>query len=277
LSRSGKQGLSKAASSLAVWQGVGFSLGALLSGVIPLWQGYLLHIIIRIIILVTVIVITAAFLHEERCAEQKKRELGVHIKDRIAVLMKTRGLRYVLLCITGASVMMFGIETYWQPSFSTLIAANMRWLLGVLSALGFASTVLGSYIAGKIKIDTDKRQWIYYLAFLGGLAVCILLLAFQNSAAGFMTFYTLWYLVLGAVNVPEQTLINSMVTNSTRSSMLSTASLACQLGGIMSSILSAAVVGSVGYTGIFLFGAIASTFTLIYIAIRLSAKKLKMQ
>jgi MFS family permease len=103
---------------------------------------------------------------------------------------------------------------------------------------------------GRIKPASGNSRWTAYLCLLAGSAVCLFLLSFQKAAVGFAAMYVLFYLFLGAVNVPEQTIVNAEAPNEMRAAMLSAASFSSQAGGVISSILCSMVIGAVGIPGI---------------------------
>ena len=144
------------------------------------------------------------------------------------------------------------LETYWQPLLATLIPAQQQYLLGIVCAGGYGANMLGSFIAGRIKMERPESRWRYYLLFIASIGVALALLAIQTAAAGFIACYLLIHTVLGFANVPEQTLLNSFAGNETRASLLSVASLSMQTAGVVSSALCAMLVLSIGMQNVML-------------------------
>jgi MFS family permease len=254
VARRGEAAVAGAVSGLAVLQGIGVASGALAGGLLPNLRGYALHLAARITLLAAVFILTAVCIKEQRRAPEAHVTLKTHLAMSRRLLAGNKLLRYILLCIAAASVMMFTVETYWQPAFKALKDAHEQIFLGLLSAAGFAATTLGSFLAGKLPFKTHRSRWIVYLVLLSGMAVSLALIAFQRFAVGFSALFILWYALLGIVNVPEQTLLNLAVPDALRASLLSTASLSCQLGGVFSGLLCSLVIAGAGLTGIWLVG-----------------------
>ena len=249
LRRNGDAELSKATGSNLVYQCAGIAAGALAGGFIPNTNGYLLHVIARLAVLLAVCILCAAFLRE---APSDRKTLREQVSVTVAQLNKQRALLIVLLCIFGGGAALFVLETYWQPLLTTFIPARQQYLLGIVCAGGYGANMLGSFIAGRVKMERPKSRWRYYLLFIASIGVALALLAIQTAAVGFIACYLLIYIVLGFANVPEQTLLNSLAGNEMRASLLSVASLSMQMAGVVSSALCALLVLPIGMQGVML-------------------------
>jgi MFS family permease len=264
LERGGEGSISGAASSLSVYQSVGIAAGALIGGLLPNYQDYTLHLMVRMGLLITVTFLAAFFLKEQRTDCVQKITLRGHLSQSRALFAAKRTLRDILLCIMAASVVLFSVETYWQPAFAAIAADNAQALSGVLCAAGFAATTLSSFVMGRLKLGEQRQWWITYFILLGGMALSVLILAFQHTIGGFTALYILFYASLGAAAVPEQTIINAAVPNETRAAILSTASLSSQMGGVFSSVMCTFLVGAAGFSGIWQLGAFVTIAVILY-------------
>lgn len=264
----GSAGIARTVSNLSVLQSIGVASGAIIGGLLPGVYGYAFHIVIRIFLLLTVALLAFIFMKEHKKSPEHRITLKAHLTLSKTLIAAKKPLKYVIICITAASVMMFTIETYWQPAFMGIAQGYAQLFLGFLCAAGFAATALGSFIMGKFRLHTPKSRWIVYLIMLAGMSAAMLTLIFQNTIAGFMILYILWYLFLGGANVPEQTIINLAVPDKTRAAILSTASLSCQLGGVMSSLMCSLVIIGAGFRGIWLIGPALTIGAIIFILLR---------
>jgi len=250
--RNGDAALSAVTSANLVSQCAGIAIGSLIGGFLPNVSGYFLHVILRLIVLLAVIFLSALFLKEFTSSKEKQKTLISQTHMMMTLLKRKRQLRIIMLCIFGSSITLFALETYWQPQFTTLISPKQHYLLGVLCACGYGGNMLGSFLTGRIKMSDQVRRWRYYFLFvvLLGLSLCIV--AVQNTALGFMLSFILVQTILGIANVPEQTLLNSLASNETRASLLSVSSLFSQLAGILSSIICALLILHIEVSGVFL-------------------------
>jgi MFS family permease len=246
----GENCLGRVTSSISVAQCSGIAVGALIGGVLPDYNDYTLHIAVRAALIIAVGLLALLLLRESGRDGTKRITLKEHLTESKNLLMNRRALKAILLCIGMASVMLFSLETYWQPALRAIAKGNPQLLSGVICTAGFAATALGSFVMGRIKPAPRRSRWAAYLCLIAGVAVSLLLLSFQKSAAGFAAMYVLFYLFLGAVNVPEQTIVNAEVPNEMRAAMLSAASFSSQAGGVMSSLLCSMLIGAAGIPGI---------------------------
>lgn len=269
IQREGQEKLNKVTSVIAICQSGGISIGAFLGGIIPNVSGYVIHIILRISILMIVGFLSIVFLKETLQEHKVRRTLTGHIKDSISILKRTSNLRVLLFCISGSSVMLFAIETYWQPEFTALCDGELNFLLGIICSLGYCSTMIGSYFMGKISMITSKIKWKYYLLLITAMSFSLITLALQGGAIGFIGCYISSMFILGAISIPEQTLMNIMVTNETRASLLSVASLFSKFGGVCSSTICAGLIVYVGISGVWLIAAAIAIITIIIATIKL--------
>jgi MFS family permease len=129
---------------------------------------------------------------------------------------------------------------------------NGTWMLGVITFLGFIAAAFGNTIAQKLLDKYGSSQWNVYNLCRIILGVCILVFAFQKGSMGFVIWYTGIYLLLGAGNVAESTLINKLTPNYMRASVLSLNSLAVQIGALCASVFSSLMIFRIQFAGIWI-------------------------
>lgn len=248
----GKDKLHKITTRLSVLDSLGLSLGALTGGILPRFTlklivvpgTYDLNLIIEILLVIMVLLLSVIFISENSKSEIKKHtSLKNHIRDSSLTVMKNRNIMCIFISTFSTGFFLLTIETYWQPHFTGLLAdKSMYWLLGIISFLCFASSILGSVISGKIiekyKFDLKKS----YLILRTVLVSLLIFVALQLNAYSFIVFYSLVYMFLGMSNVPENVILNSEIPGEIRASALSLNSLIIQLGGLAGSFINSIII-----------------------------------
>ncbi|HPE16368.1 MAG TPA: MFS transporter, partial [Oscillospiraceae bacterium] len=242
IARGGEAEIGKTVSLLSVFQCAGISLGALVGGFLPQAGGYFRHIVLRTALVGAVGILTA-FTVREAPARSGRRGLRTQLAQVGSLLREKRNLRYLLFCAVVIMVMQAMIETYWQPQFLSLAGEHAQRWLGVLSAGAFLATVCGSLLMGRaLKTERENACWTAYLALSASMAALVLLLARQESPAGFSASYLGLYLAIGLLAVPEQSILNLEAENAVRASLLSVLSFAAQAGGLIGALLAAGLL-----------------------------------
>lgn len=249
--RGGEEALPEASGALLVYQGSGIASGSLICAALPNDGSYLPHLAVRLSALLLSALLCAGFIQEGPRRGCEKRSFRGQAEAVASALKENGALQIVIFCIFGSSAGLFALETYWQPEFIGLIT-RQDYLLGILCAAGYGASLLGSFFAGRLRLTKAKRRWRCYL-ICSALAGCgLMALSLQGKAAGFMLCYTVIMALLGAANVPEQTILNSESSDGIRASVLSAASLASKLSGIFSSLICAALIVPLKVPGVWL-------------------------
>ena len=234
----GQAYLPRVVSQLSVCQCAGIGLGALLCSVLPAWGGYSWQLGGKAVLTLAALVLALCCIQDRRGTVREQPALRQQLADyrRLAV---QPALLTLLLCAVIGCVVLVSLESYWQPVLTELSGLSQpQRLLGVLTALGFGLTTLGSWLAGRWTAAAGQPhlRWRLYLALLATLGCSLLILSFQHGPMFFSFCYLIFYLVLGAVNVPEQTILHHLVPDSARASMLSFYSLSGQIGGLCANL-----------------------------------------
>ncbi|MDD3941604.1 MAG: hypothetical protein PHR90_03945, partial [Sphaerochaetaceae bacterium] len=119
-------------------------------------------------------------------------------------------------------------------------------LLGLLAFVGFISALGGTILSGRLT-GTRKSSvvplFILWRIVLSGAAIA---LALSTGGMGYGVSYGLFYLVLGLAGIPEQVMLNRLIPNHLRASVLSVSSFCLQAGGLASSAFAAWFLASEG-------------------------------
>lgn len=251
----GEDCLAKVTSRMALLDGLGLAVGGITGGVLAgVADNYLANIIFRIALSVMLFVLVIFFVREQPAHGTKAHTtLKEHIKQGKEVIFSTPGFRFLFIGVFFVGVFLSVIETYWQPAFMSLPAAqNSIWLLGVITFLGFMAVALGNIIVQKLLDKCSSNLWRVYNLSRIVFAGCIVIFALQKGSAGFVIWYAVVYLLLGASNVAESTLINKLTPSHMRASVLSLSSLAIQIGALCASVFSSITILRLKFAGIWI-------------------------
>ena len=252
VARSGDAALPGVTARLMVVQNAGVALGALAGGLLPDSRGFRLHLLLKVALTALCGLLAAGFLRDEGEPSGGARpSLRVQLRQSAGLLRQNRPLWRLLSCMAALAGLMALVETYWQPAFRALSPAAPNWRLSLLCTGGCLLCTLASLWAGRRPGgDEPARRWSAYrklMLLLGGSA---LLLALPWGAAGFAGAYLLFYVLLGISGVREQTLLNGFSDSAHRATILSVASLGCQLGAMGFNAASSPLVERFGFGGV---------------------------
>lgn len=251
--------LPRTVSRLAAFQSAGLAVGATVGGLLPA-GGYGLHLALRAA-LAGLAGVWGAFAlregpHWQATGSGAAPEGGPPPAAKGA-LAQPATLARLLACIAANGVAVALVETYWQPRLAAVLTGSPRILLGILCTAAYGATILGNLLAARRAPAAGCGLWRAYGGLLAGAGAALALLAAMGSPAGFAAAYLAIYLFLGAIEVPEKTILHSAVPNSCRAFALSLGSLYSQGGGFLGSLMAAALVGRWGVPGLWRVGATA--------------------
>ena len=255
------EALSSTVSSLLVWQCMGTAGGALLGGILPNPGDYALHPALQLVLVAVTALLACRVLPPEAPRPPRYPSLAGHLRQ-VRQLLQLPAVLLLLLCTVAGGAQQAAVEIYWQPALLSLPWPGTQALLGLLSALGFAAAILGSWALGRADLSRPRRRWGSYLALLAIRAALTAALALQTGWPGFSGAYLAYYLMLGAFSVPEQVILNAAVPNEARGSMLSFLSLVLQLGCMAGSLSAPLLMGDGSIPRLWLLIALCSALPL---------------
>lgn len=243
LATRGQDALGGTVGEIVAFQCAGIAAGALLGGWLPQDGGYAAHLYTRLAATLCVGLL-AVFLLKERSKPDTREtnRLRLHIGQMVGALRASRVLTAVLVCILMIAATQSMVEIYWQPRLVALGDGVRQAYLGLICAGGYIATTLSSLLMGRVRINSPQTRRAVYFSLCAALALGVILLAKQRGIAGFAVGYLLVYLCIGLMSVPEQTIINTQVTDDVRASMLSVVSFSARLGALFSSLASSAML-----------------------------------
>lgn len=255
LELNGEDCIAKVTSRMAVLDGAGLAVGGIAGGIIASFtEAYLANIILRMIFTIMLFVLCLVFIKEQPIHDAKSHtSLIKHIRQGKQVIFSTPKFGFIFIGVFFVGFLLCVIETYWQPAFMNITTLrNGTWMLGVITFLGFIAAAFGNTIAQKLLDKYGSSQLNVYNRCRIILGVCILVFAFQKSSMGFVIWYTGIYLLLGAGNVAESTLVNKLTPNHMRASILSLNSLVVQIGALCASVFSSLMIFRIQFAGIWI-------------------------
>lgn len=296
----GKENLHRLMSALNGGEILGLALGALAGGLLPmLWDGifpgqnrYNGNLILQISVQVILLLLTVALVTEPA---RKNREMKIttevpdasvptafprslsapfstlltHVRGSLGTVAGSRNLK---LLISGTLLWGFcftAIEVYWQPQLKAILGSDEQtWLFGLINSGYFLASLAG---VGVMTIVLRKKRpspgMMVLLRIIIGLLIVVL--AFRKNVPVFASVYLGLFMFNGMLTIPEGTLINTLIPDDKRSSLLSLSSLALQVGGVSGSVLYSVLLRYLDISGIWLIaGTIFALSSLIYLGIR---------
>lgn len=175
-----------------------------------------------------------------------------------------------LLALMGAAVIggftLAAVETFWQPSFADLLNANsaQSWLFGLIMALSFAAGMAGNMLAIPLSKRLKRRYGMLALLARGLQSVALLIMALAATIIPAAGGFWLFYLSLGTLNSPHDTLVNREIPAARRSAMLSVQSLVSYLGAFLGSVAIGLIAEQRSIAEAWLLAALLSALSLVF-------------
>ncbi len=281
IGKHGKENLQKLIGVLNGGEILGLAGGALAGGFLPmLWaknfpgqNRYNGNLILQISVQLILLVLTLAFVREpERAAKVPgtgPATLLSHVRGSLKTVADSMNLK---LLISGTLIWGFcftAIEVYWQPQLKAILGSDQQtWLFGLINSGYFLASLAG--VGAMTLVLRKKRPYRGIMSLLRiMIGLLIVVLAFQKNVPAFASVYLGLFMFNGMLNIPEGTLINTLIPDDKRSSLLSLSSLAMQLGGVTGSILFSILLRYLDISAIWLIAGITFALSsLIYLGIR---------
>jgi len=273
----GKENLHKLISWMNSGEILGLATGALLGGLLPIvWarifpnnNKYNGNLIIQICVLLILFVFTLLSVNESKYGEKKRKTLGDHVRESAKIIMNDRS---ILLLVLGTMVWGFcfnAIEVFWQPNVKNILGSDSQtWIFGLINSGYFLASLVGLGIINLLlRLHTVSKNLILVVSRMI-IGILIIVLALQKNILSFTGIYLFLFMINGMMNIPESTMINSLLPDDKRSSLLSFSSLMLQLGGIIGSVLFSRLVTMLQISGVWIIaGLVFGISGLLYVYI----------
>jgi len=274
----GKEKLHNITTRLSVLEALGLSAGAISGGFFPKVSAYYfpnlgaydLNLIIRIILTVTVAVLSIVFITETKKAEKHERiTIKQHVINSSSFVAKNTTVICIFASVFSTGFFLSSLETYWQPHFLSLLPdKSMTGLLGLMAFLYLGAAMVGSIASNKLvkKFKFNPKKMYLILRLL--LAISLVFTALQTNIPSFITLYAGIYLLFGMANVTEGAILNGEIPNEIRASVLSVYSFIFQVGGLSGSLLYSIIINYISIPNIWIIAA-----CIVFIAVAITFKK----
>ena len=233
--------LVKITARLSVLESAGLAGGALFGGVLAgFGKGYSVNLLVNAALSLLLLLLTLACAreprHEQPAQPCAKRFDGLKSQVRLSLSFLASGglVRTVFTLAAVTGMVLFSLETYWQPALTALTAP--AWLLGTVTGAGFGFVMLGSKLAEWALLRKPSAAAGVLLLHKAVMGACLALLMFMRSTPAFVTVYMLLYTFIGGGSVAENTILNREAPSRQRASILSLFSFATQAGGLFASL-----------------------------------------
>ncbi|WHI47476.1 MFS transporter [Microbulbifer sp. VAAF005] len=247
VSRDGETNLMEAQASVNIFQMIGLAVGAVFSGLIPVWFSFVSDSYdsigfyeVGFVFLVPLILIhmlcTFYFVGEsesmgEPVGSNFFREVHSTIKSAFDVIVENPVFKPLLLIDFISGVAFISLEQLWQPMLSTLVdSKESLWLFGILFALNYVCMAVGQGCSIPLSrvFKNNYSNMLLVLEFCTGLLFFIF--AIQSDLYGFIVVYLLLHVVVGISMAPGSAMFHEKIPESRRSTILSVKSLIAQGG-----------------------------------------------
>ncbi|MDX9785048.1 MAG: MFS transporter [Spirochaetia bacterium] len=273
----GKENLHKLISWMNSGEILGLATGALLGGLLPIvWarifpnnNKYNGNLIIQICVLLILFVFTLLSVNESKYGEKKRKTLGDHVRESAKIIMNDRSILLLVLGTMAWGFCFNAIEVFWQPNVKNILGSDSQtWIFGLINSGYFLASLLGLGIINLLlRLHTVSKNLILVVSRMI-MGIFIIVLALKKNILSFTDIYLFLFMINGMMNIPESTMINSLLPDDKRSSLLSFSSLMLQLGGIIGSVLFSRLVTMLQISGVWIIaGLVFGISGLLYVYI----------
>lgn len=265
----GEAALAKINGRLGILESTGIAAGSLLGGILAgIGNRYQANLLCIFLLYLVVLFLSIFCLQEPLYEKPIDNSLLAQSKNSLLYTFHVPKLRLLLLLSLATGMVLFTVETYYQPFFSDLPDFE-SWKLGILTCCSFLCTALGSKLIAKqlTKFQNENEQYwgtIFCLTKIS-FALCVFFLAVPHILPVYIFVYCLIYLFLGSSSVTENSLLSKLVPNHLRASIMSLFSLCFQLGALIASGVSGILVSLFNIQGLWLLAGSFLFFLLLLV------------
>ncbi|HHG83943.1 MAG TPA: MFS transporter [Bacteroidetes bacterium] len=234
----------------------GMVLGSILGGYLPTLAPEIAAIsgtdwnILWVTVLVIFHFFLTPFLFKEGEARIVENDETKTVESRFGIVYQTVKNSYWLknLLLMGflVGIGLAIIDAYWQPRVLEIDSQFSYSLLGWITAGYFVASIIGPLVvtnaAKALNIDVKVQVMIVPILF----SIMIIILSYATSIAGFVSIYLLFILIYSMANPPLFTLLNELVEDEVRATMLSLFSLTFTAGAAMSAFVVSQLIRIMG-------------------------------
>lgn len=265
---SGESALERAVSSLQLMEGVGAAVAALAVGPLVALDPAFAPVLVVAVALEALLAVYALLVVRETPSSSRRprgvRAVGEQVRGVWELVRGSADILPVMLMFAVLGMTLGSTETYWQSSYSQLVSPELLWSVSVVSCLGYGAANLGVWLSRRVwesrahTVPMRDRWRALVVCRLAGAAL-IACLGAIGSPVCFAVAYALAYLVSGAGNVMDTSIVQASVANEQRASVSSLTSLCVRGGGLALSAVGLVAIGACGLAGAWVvFGALVA-------------------
>ena len=159
------------------------------------------------------------------------------IAASIASAFRTRRLALILVSSIALGLALLSVETFWQPRLNEIVTSDNVRMFGLLSAGYFAMAILGAGLSplGVRALGGNRAAGV--VIYRLGSAILLAVLAVQTQTNGFAATYFGFFFLFAAASPMESAMLNELVPDERRSTLISVNSLLMQLGGLAGALV----------------------------------------
>ena len=159
------------------------------------------------------------------------------IAASIASAFRTRRLALILVSSTALGLALLSVETFWQPRLNEIVTSDNVRMFGLLGAGYFALAILGAGLSplGVRALGGNRAAGV--VIYRLGSAILLAVLAAQTQTNGFTAAYFGFFFLFAAASPVESAMLNELVPDERRSTLISVNSLLMQLGGLAGALV----------------------------------------
>lgn len=228
----------------------GCGVAAILGGILgTIGENYQMLLLTILLLELTIFLLSLLYIEEE-WSPGEMRNPWKELKNQI--FMTYRGMKYsetvgtILFLSAIMGLLISIVETYWQQSMTVILSEQKRWMLGFVSCVAYLCSIVGSKVGEKTlsgcNMKNCRGEKILCLGYRILLAIVIMVLGASQNVLMFIFTYSIVYILTGAGDLCERTILHREVENECRASMLSVYSLFIRGGAVTSSLLTSWVV-----------------------------------
>ena len=255
--------LARTSARISILESAGLALGALLGGALAgIGEAYSANLVLCLALSFALLLLSALLVRERRtprpAAASKGRgalgQITLQMRDGLRFMIRRGTVRMLFLLGMFTGVVLFAVETYWQPALMAMNAPP--WLLGVVTSAGFAAVMAGAKLSERLLVRKPNTVIGLMLLQKALLGAALLLLALLTRLEWFTAIYLLLYCTLGGAGVAESILLNRAAPPAQRAGILSLFSFVTQVGGLLASLLGFVITRQAGFQWVWIVNGI---------------------
>lgn len=231
------------------------SLGSLIGGILA-FGGKKYHMLLYSNITLEICVLIGILLTLHCKPKFNLSTNSIRISQTLNNLIHIPSITPIVLYSIPLGMIASSLELYWQPIIKDFLPSNLLWILGFITFFTYYFAIIGGLLGGIAIRFTEKYRFnkIKVLQFSCVLyAVISIMLMIVADWYTFLVIFGACYILLGASNLIQSSILHTIVQDQSRATALSLISLLTKVGGVVTSIIARPVLKIFGISSIWLY------------------------